>query len=76
MVDFDNLKTGVEDFIIGVRNLVGVIQDLYTRIEDFTEVFDIEKTIEKLKTIAKYQKSTNRKHRAEQRIITWYWWCY
>ena len=52
MVAFDNLKTGVEDFIIGVRNIVGVIQDLYTRIEDFTEGFDIEKTIEKLKPIA------------------------
>ena len=48
---FEELKDGMARFIAGVKNVVDIIKDLYTRLEDFTEGFDMEATMKKLKPI-------------------------
>tara|TARA_E500000331_G_C17235945_1_gene704803 strand:+ start:51 stop:1997 length:1947 start_codon:yes stop_codon:yes gene_type:complete len=48
---FKDLKEGMKRFLIGVQAVVDTVADLYTRLEDFTEGFDMEATLEKLKPI-------------------------
>ena len=48
---FKDLKEGMTRFLAGVQTVVDIVADLYKRLEDFTEGFDMEATLAKLKPI-------------------------